>query len=267
MPFPASRRVVFRKNPLDQVICQLRFPTILEIGSQQPAAFQKRIRHEYPFYEKDESDNVIQQVLPKEMADLISKLPLSLGQQSGHAAHKFKTAEDTRLITLTTDSIAVSEKKYTRWEQFHPEVLRAQEALEEEYHPAFYTRVGLRYQDVIDQSSLGVQEPWNRLINPVMIGILGSEELQGELTEIRTAALIRVDGVRGGNVRLVHGLAKQRSSGLVVYVIDADFYTETRCGRDDIVGILDTFRTAAGNLFRWAATDRLREILEPVPIA
>jgi hypothetical protein len=36
MPFPAAERVTFQKNPLNEVICQLRFPPILKIDHHEP---------------------------------------------------------------------------------------------------------------------------------------------------------------------------------------------------------------------------------------
>ena len=50
MPFPDATRVIFDANPLDEVICQVKFPPILRIETD-PAAFQDQIRAEYPNYE------------------------------------------------------------------------------------------------------------------------------------------------------------------------------------------------------------------------
>jgi uncharacterized protein (TIGR04255 family) len=50
MPFPDSPRAIYRMNPLDHVICQLRFPPILMIDSKPPNEFQDAIRKEYPLY-------------------------------------------------------------------------------------------------------------------------------------------------------------------------------------------------------------------------
>ncbi|HQU44113.1 MAG TPA: TIGR04255 family protein, partial [Pirellulales bacterium] len=48
MPLPEFPRVIYGKNPLEVVICQLRFPPILRIGAELPAEFQERIRKDYP---------------------------------------------------------------------------------------------------------------------------------------------------------------------------------------------------------------------------
>ena len=50
MVFPNFERVVYKKNPLEEVICQLRFPPILRIDSGNAADFQDVIRQDYPLY-------------------------------------------------------------------------------------------------------------------------------------------------------------------------------------------------------------------------
>ena len=47
MLFAKYERCLYQRSPLIEVICQLRFPTILSIGSQEPAEFQEAIRHEF----------------------------------------------------------------------------------------------------------------------------------------------------------------------------------------------------------------------------
>ena len=48
MPFPKKDRIIFTKNPLTDVICQLRFPSILKIDTEVPAKFQDKIRDVFP---------------------------------------------------------------------------------------------------------------------------------------------------------------------------------------------------------------------------
>ncbi len=45
--FSASERVLYGKRQLIEVICQLRFPTILSISAKEPAEFQEAIRAEF----------------------------------------------------------------------------------------------------------------------------------------------------------------------------------------------------------------------------
>ena len=44
MLFSDRPRTHYEKAPLHEVICQLRFPTILSINSKEPADFQELIR-------------------------------------------------------------------------------------------------------------------------------------------------------------------------------------------------------------------------------
>src|SRR5260370_1097479 len=51
MTFPDSPRVIYNTNPLEEVICQLKFPPILKIESVPPATFQDEIRSTYPLFQ------------------------------------------------------------------------------------------------------------------------------------------------------------------------------------------------------------------------
>ncbi len=72
MPFPESERVVYGENPLVEVICQLKFPPILDISTAEPAAFQNKVRKLYPLYEKDTepSLNVTKCLMPGDFGTL-----------------------------------------------------------------------------------------------------------------------------------------------------------------------------------------------------
>src|SRR6266852_706318 len=47
-PFPEFTRVIYQRNPLVEVVCQLRFSPILRIDTDPPAEFQDRIRSAFP---------------------------------------------------------------------------------------------------------------------------------------------------------------------------------------------------------------------------
>lgn len=269
MPFPESNRVIFKSNPLTEVICQLRFPTILEIGTNSPAEFQNKVRSSYPYYNTDKGSQALPPfpslaALPKEVHDILERLQAPLPGQ--HPTHNFLTEQRSRFISLNPEFLALTEKEYVRWESFRKELEVAKDAFEEIYKPAFYSRIGLRYQDVIDRQWLDLDKPWDSLVNPALIGLLGVTELRGEVTDISSESMVSVSVVPGGLVRLRHGLRKLSSDGDQAYVIDADFFTRDREATYDVYKTLDEFRRTAGNLFRWAITPQLHAALEPVDI-
>ena len=51
--FLEREHVNYGRAQLAEVICQLRFPTILRIGAAEPADFQERIRENYPRYSRN----------------------------------------------------------------------------------------------------------------------------------------------------------------------------------------------------------------------
>ena len=71
--FSNEERMIYAKRQLVEVICQLRFPEILSIDASEPAAFQDRIRREYPQYEKK-----IEQLPPQMVNGKLAPLPWSL---------------------------------------------------------------------------------------------------------------------------------------------------------------------------------------------
>ena len=264
MTFPESPRVIYKQNPLEEVLCQLRFPTILEIKTVDPAAFQNEIRSRYPLYSKEGDDSLLSGSLglPKEVADIVAQFPIARRES---VTHKFLTESSERYISLAPEFLAVTETDYTRWEDFKAQIALAMKAVETEYHPSFYSRIGLRYVDIIDKANIGLSEAtWDSLINPAVIGMLGAPDVGDRVREISSIVLIELDDevVRGGGVRVRHGLVKAEDDR-EVYKIDVDSFTAERSGSKDVLRILDIFNRLAGNFFRWAITDKLRDALGP----
>lgn len=258
VPIPVTQRAIFDRNVLTEVICQVRFPTILAISSNEPAVFQDLIRAEYPLYSRESAED-----LPVEIREMISQLQVAGIPQ--RERHTFATAAGTRSIALAPDFLAVSERAYRTWEDFGPQITRALAALRDVYRPAFLTRVGLRYRDVIDKSQIpGIENaPWDQLINPILIGPLGSDPLRVDVEAQDAKVILRFDEVPGAKVRIHHGLGKMKGRDPVVYFFDADFFTSGNTEANDVDRILDSFHRASGNLFRWAISRTLSDALGP----
>jgi uncharacterized protein (TIGR04255 family) len=258
MPFPPAERVIFDHNPLDQVVTALQFPPILQIATEEPADFQGHIRADYPLYTREDSIAV-----PAELEAVFSKL----GRPPQSVRHTFRTADQKQAAFLTREFVAYEDRDYTRWERFESEVQRVVQAMFEVYKPVFFTRVGLRYVNIIKRSALDLsaETPWKDLVKPTFIGLLGLDEYRERIKESASVSTLRLDDVPGGSVRIQHGLRPPaaESEPEEVYFIDADFFTEERTNVADALNWLSAFHAHSGNLFRWVITDTLYKALRP----
>ncbi|HYN87627.1 MAG TPA: TIGR04255 family protein [Ardenticatenaceae bacterium] len=263
MPFPPSNRVRYEHNTLRQVICQIRFPAILRIESGLPIGFQERIRQEYPiFQEKLEG----QADLPPEVVKL---LPQALAEAAFHrtrAAYEFLSADEVWTLTLTREFLALTTSEYRLWRNFREHFGGPLEALKEEYAPAFFTRIGLRYHNVIRRSELGLEDArWSDLIQPALAGPLADPNVQDSINDIQQVVIINLSG-NAGQVRIQHGVARDEDEE-DCYVIDSDFFTNQRTGVNHALEVLDEFNRRGARLFRWAVSPKLHEAMgaEPLP--
>ena len=219
MPFPPSDREIYRNNPLEEVVCQFRFPTILSITSGPPVQFQEKIRNEYPWYTQQGPPDMPE--VPTEIRGMIQ----GFGMPQVPLTYSFKTENQTRTISLTQDSISVSERQYRQWSDFRGEIERAEGILREIYAPAFYTRVGLRYRDVLDRSHYGLESiPWSKLLNPTFLGVLGSPEIAQDVIQQSQSVLLTIPDVEGGQVLLQHGLAAREGEQPSAYLNRCRFF-------------------------------------------
>lgn len=260
MLFPESERVLYKNNPLVEVICQLRFPTILRIREGQLADFQDMIRRDYPGYSEQEPSIAVPPQLPKELAAIIEhiNIPPAL------ITRRFSTKDSKRFISLSEDFMALAETNYERWESFREEIIKVESALKKVYEPAFYSRVGLRYRDIISRRSLGLTKVgWQDLLKAHIIAELGDKEVSGAISRIQTRVIIKIPEIPDGQIVLNHGLITPNGSDEECYLIDADFSVERKEGVSEPFQILDKFNRLAGRLFRWAIIEKLHNAMGP----
>lgn len=261
MIFPDSPRVIYSQNPLEEVICQLRFPAILRVDTEIPAAFQDKIRNDYPLFTERQSPEEGLGIPPEVLKALGQDLPIHTGKQG----YEFASDDQVWKVVLTRDFLALTTTKYERWEQFRGHLMLPLGALIEQYSPAFYSRIGLRYRDVIKKSKLDLKEvQWSELLNSYVAGELSSPIASAIKKVSRGVNIELPNGM--GQVRIRHGLMSPNESGEQYYVIDADFYTDQRTEVSDAIERLGHFNREAGRLFRWCITERLHAAMGPQAI-
>lgn len=259
MPFPDAERVIYRQNPLTQVICQVRFPTLLIIESESPVAFQERIRHEYPFYKPVAATSI---PLPEELLQAFPQLAGLFGGSTG--GYEFRDATRSWTVSLTNEALALSTTSYERWETFREKFQGPMAALVDIYHPHQFTRIGLRYRNTIQRSRIGLDNlEWGALLQPYIAGPLVNSDVASRVRGIAQTALLDLSE-HPGQVQFQHGVAEENDEQ--VYVIDSDFFIDTPVEIKDALALLDGFKRKARRLFRWCITDYLHAAMEPVPV-
>lgn len=260
MPFPESKRVVYRKNPLSNVICQLRYPPILKIDSEVPSFFQENIRTEYPLYnEKIELQQEFATGLKSQFSpDVINQL----SKTSPTKNHEFISEDGVWKINLTRTFLSISTSKYIRWEDFIKKFHSSYKALISIYNPAFFSRVGIRYVDVFERSKVGLQvEPWNNLIQPYLLGLLASD-VKNEIKSNESLNEILLNDSES-IVRIATSFVQNAQTSELCYMVDSDFYTPKRVSLDNATSKLEFLHDRASRLIRWIITDKLHNALEP----
>ena len=257
--FSTESRVLYRKNQLGEVICQLRFPEILAIGAKPPVDFQEAIRAEYP-----EFSSRMENPAPKPV-NVGGKVTLQ--NQSPVINYQFVSADGIWRVNLTQKFISLACSRYTSWEDFAAKLDKPLAAFIQVYKPAYFERIGLRYVNFISRKALSLEgTPFRELIHSRYLGVM-AEECIPEPNVGRSGVDAEI-AIRGGcRVKLhagpgqVHRAGK--TDGEVKFVFDQDLYMPGKVAPNLSAPALQTLHAQAWSIFRDAITDELHDAMEP----
>lgn len=260
LPFPDSPRILYDRNPLEFVICQLRFPPILKIETDLPSGFQEAVRSRFPLFQEARTQAGFGLGLPPEFTNLLgAMLPPPVPR-----TYEFTSSDTIWQLTLTRESLALRCKKYKRWEEFRGMLETPIAALSQQYGPAFFSRIGLRYRDLIRRSELGLSDvPWKELLQAEL-----ASEFHSKLEKnITSAAHQLVLALSNGLAQVViqHGTTAAQDRE-ICYYIDNDFSTEQRMETKDAMETLDYLSKQSWRLFRACIANRLHDAMGPRPM-
>ena len=262
MAFPEVPRARYEINLLDEVVCKLKFPPILRIESQIPDAFQERVRADFPLFETVEATPSAN--LPPDLARLISRA----GARGPQVDHVFTSSDDgVWQVRLGRSHLSLTSFDYVQWELFRQRLVVPYQALLEEYKPAPFNHVCLRYRNVIRRSRLPFEPdiPWPELLQPWVCGFLAAPGLHGEVEMARMSAATRLPHPDTW-LDVEYGLIEV-ADGETSFLIDAHLFTDAPAEPANAFNRLDDLHHQASNFFRWCITDRLHEALGPRPVA
>ena len=257
--FSREERCVYRNHQLADVICQLRFPEILSIGTTVPDKFQEAIRAEFPQYSRR------QEMSAPKLAGTPGNMTVQ--KQEPTINHQFMSADGVWRVNMTSKFISLACTKYTCWEDFAGKLDKPLASFIRIYKPAYFERVGLRYVNFISRGDLGLPTtPFRDLIESCWLGPLADEYVQE--TACGKCSIELEMAIRGGCRAKVHAgpgkiVRNGKTDPEVKFIFDQDLYMPGQVPVNLSAGALQTLHAQAWSIFRGGITDKLHEALDP----
>ncbi|MEG2454662.1 MAG: TIGR04255 family protein [Oscillospiraceae bacterium] len=262
MFFAHNDRYSYAVSPLVEVICQLRFPTILSIGTREPADFQEAIRSAFPRYA----------ARTERPAPTISGADTDapkVEQAPSIVNYNFVSADGLWKINLTSGFIALSTMRYTRWEEFAQKLDMPLAQFIRIYQPAFFERIGLRYVNAFSRKAMGLENtPWSDLFQPSFLGALAEPDVrEGDITQCSLDVEMKLpDDCR---MKLHSGpglLGGGKQDPEVKFILDGDFSAGGNLSAAAVPEKLVTLHDHSTRLLRGAMTSELHAAMGATPL-
>lgn len=257
--FSFEDRCIYRRSPLVEVICQLRYPTILAIDSQAPYQFQDAIRASYPqFSQRTEN------LPPKPING-------KLTPQGTQNNYQFVSQDNHWKVNLTKNFISLSTNRYTRWEDFAKQLDAILAAFIRQYQPAYFERVGLRFINSISRKMLELEgESWRELLQPGYLGLLADDDVRetgilgdGQRYDIPIPGGCRAKIHAAPAMMKKKNLKTNQEQQEAVFILDNDIYMTGQIQPPHAAAALQTAHLQADSIFRGAITPTLHRAMEP----
>ena len=253
--FSTEERVQYSNPQIMEVICQLRFPTILSINTREPADFQERIRQDFPRYSRKEEQNV----------KIVDGKPTP---QPPTPNYQFVTADGKWKVNLTNSFLALATPAYTNWETFANKLDSVLVPFIEIYKPAYFERIGLRYINAICRSALGLEDaPFSELIQPGYLGLMADEDInERAFSRITQDAEVSLPGGCRLKLHCGPGMIKRNNveEKEIRFILDNDIFMLGNIEMKHSAGALNTVHTNADRVFRGQITRTLHDAMEPL---
>lgn len=232
----------YKRNFLRQVVCELRFPTMMELGDPKPpSSLVAALRKEYPHLD---------------MANEVT-IGIGVGPSGTNHSHIFRSAKLTWTVSIKQSSLSVETTAYTDYAALKERVLRVVHAAASVIDTDFFTRVGMRYINVIDCG----EDPSDGWVNPALVMPLRAGVFNNVAEYAGKLQLFAEDG----GCLLQHGVqlkTTKRGSGPVApeYFVDIDGY-RNEVTVSETESALDAIHAQAFDVFDWALGEKSREFL------
>lgn len=251
--FPPKPEIQLDHPPLEEVVCQVRFPPILRISTEEPVDMQEQLRHRFPLLEVEQGVQVQFPVLGNPEAPSAEIKP---------RLYRFRTSDKQTAVSLTVNFFAVSSTQYKHWNDFAHSLQLAHDAVQNIYQPAFATRIGLRYINrlTLDNTRTQSRDELFDLLCPQLVAMLrgqvweDADKMGSVLSFTEKAATL--------NFRVAY----ETVDNLPNFLLDFDYSETGELPLDGLVERCDHYHTIIYNAFRWCLREEGLERFQPVRV-
>ena len=242
LQFPRQPEVRLRDSPLTEVICQVRFPTILRIGEMQPTELQEMVRQVFPH-------------LTVEQGMLIGvPRPGSKAAPSAESApttYRFLTSDRSTILSLAEDFYALSSTRYQHWDGFAELLELAHDAVIGVYQPAHATRIGLRYVNrfTTQNTATGSVDEMLSRFQPDLTALLRADGWT-DPREMRNRLSLRNEEEQ---LTIQTGFGQEGDEQF--FILDFDYFEDGELPLADLVLRCRRYHEVVYDAFRWCVPD------------
>ena len=242
--FPHFDHIPLPNSPLNEVVCQVQFPPILQISEKPPTEFQDRVRNLFPLFELHHNFEF-------ELSGVPNGQPLT--SKTLPTIYRFATMDHASMISLNLQSCGFHTTDYAGWDSFSTNLRAVLDGVESIYQPASATRIGLRYVNLLTPEITGFSdfEAVVRLVRPELIAPFTIPAFPV------SEGLSRLVSEQGDqHLSLIFGFVKDETAQRS-FVIDLDLFTDTLqpFETEEMMNTCDTFHNILYDAFRWCLVE------------
>lgn len=242
--FPKSSKIALKNPPLELVVCQLRFPLLINLNVHNPpTTFQKELKKTYPIAGSGETTTL--------------QLTASVGAPIGRSQAPFWFFEDRNSewhVSIAPNFLSLEAKKYKDFAEF---LKRFQEVLAiaiKCYDIEVRERLGLRYLNRISETKESkLPSGWCEKLQSEILPLRDLRNAgEPQLTKLESRFMF------GENILAVKSqFADSTFPGIDVdeLLLDFDCYDPERRDLANIADRLNEFKGICYDAFRWAMND------------
>jgi uncharacterized protein (TIGR04255 family) len=254
---PAPDRTFLKNNPLQLVVCQVRFDRVETLNDRKSVRrLFERLGGADGLFPK------LAQIFTQRVTINPQAAPGEAPATEQQRGWRFSNAGGDCHITLLPDSLALETTAFPGWDKFAPSLERALEVLAEEADPAIEQRLGLRFVNLIVIDEVRSPSEWqgyiaDELLAPIHHPVLGP----GVTAAQHQVTLDLTDELR---CILNYGLAPDANgSGRVGYLVDLDVFRERSApfSAADVFKASEVMNDRAVSLFQQVVTSKLLTLL------